>query len=53
MTRYGRNCATHEEENVQRVEGGGGGGGVRDGQGGRLVGPYTQSLPSCTTSLSH
>ena len=28
MTRYGRNCATYEEENVQRV----GGGGRRDGQ---------------------
>ena len=28
MTRYGRNCATYEEGNVQRV----GGGGRRDGQ---------------------
>ena len=36
MARYGRNCATYEEGNVQRV----GGGGVRKGQRGRLVGPY-------------
>ena len=49
------NNVQREVMNIQRV--GGGGGGRRDGQrkgqshreGGRMVGPYTQSLPSCTT----
>ena len=40
--------------NIQRVGGGGRRDGPRKGQshseGGRLVGPYTQSLPSCMTS---